>query len=110
MPALLLAVADRERDVVHRCGAHLAGLLGGLVVDDEAVTALAARQPAWVASGRHPEHVTEHGCAARGIGAVRAHAVHPTNRDPLIELGGAGDQRLVPAVIDHQCEHQPVRV
>jgi hypothetical protein len=58
-PPLLVGVADRERDVVRRSGAHLAGLLGRLVVDDEAVTALAPRQPASLAPRRRPEHVTE---------------------------------------------------
>jgi hypothetical protein len=36
--------------------------------------------------------------------------VQPTNRDVTVDAGGAGDKRLVRAVIDHQLERQPVRV
>lgn len=57
-----------------------------------------------------PEHVAEQGRALHGIGAVRAHAVHPTNRYPLIDAGGVGDERLIPAIVDHQLERQSVGV
>jgi hypothetical protein len=109
-PAVLVPVSDRERDVVHRSGAHLAGVRGRLVVDEEAVTAVASRPPGSLALGLHSEHLLQQGPAFDGVGAVCAHGVDPADRDVPVDVRGVGEQRLVPAVIDHQLERQPVRV
>ena len=74
------------------------------------MTALASRPPGSLALELHSEHVTEQGRALRGIGAVCAYGVHPADRDVPVDVRGIGEERLVPAVIDHQFERQPVRV
>jgi hypothetical protein len=71
---------------------------------------LAPGQPASVPLGLNPEHFAEHRLATGRIGAVRVDCVNPANRDPPIDIGRVRDERLIPAVIDHQLQPQPLRV
>ena len=71
------------------------------------MAALAPAQPAPLTLGLHPQGLTDHGRAARGIGAVRGHGVHPANRDLSIDVARRRDERLILAVIDHELESNP---
>jgi hypothetical protein len=101
-PRIAVLIPDRERDVMYRARAHRSGGARRRVEDDTSMPVLASCQPPPVALRLQSEHPIKQLRMAGALGAVGAHAMKAANRQPLIDVFGRGDQRLVLPVVDHQ--------